>query len=111
MAYAKRVQPDPIRSLAYGSISGSYAAVGTPLEKPARLVKFSNSTNVPVFISWDGVNNHMYIGPNGFTLLDIATNRVRDDGFFIVQGTQFYVASVSGSASSGGVYIEVYVGY
>jgi len=36
---------DTLRTLANGSISGTYAAVGTPFTSPVRLICFTNNTD------------------------------------------------------------------
>ena len=41
---------------------------------------------------------------------NICTNRVRDDGFFIPEGTVFYAKRAAGAPSSGALYIECYGG-
>ena len=110
MAFNTRVNFDPVRELAFGGISGTYAAVGTPLTNPSRMVAFNNATDVMVYISFDGVNNHLKLASNSFKLFDFATNRIQEDGFFVSIGTQFYVKQVSGAASTNGVWIEVCYG-
>ncbi len=50
--------PDTLRSLASSSITGAYQALGTPLTRRIRLVKFLNLSSQPITISWDGVNDH-----------------------------------------------------
>ena len=108
--YPKKIFPDPFRSLGYGSISSSYAAVGTALTEAARIVKFTNDTDQLVYISWDGTHNHVYLPAGAFTLLDCTANLVRDDGFFIAVGTQFYAKAPATLPTSGNVVIEIYYG-
>ena len=43
---------------------------------------------------------------NSFLIIDLSTNKIRDDGLFLAIGTQFYVKQVTGP-SSGSVWIEV----
>ena len=50
---AKRAFFDDIRSLAFGSISGTYAAVGTPLDYTTRGVCFTNLTAGIMIFSYD----------------------------------------------------------
>lgn len=97
---------DTIRTLAFGSISGTYAAVGVPLAHPVRLVCFVNNTDGDMFFSDDGVNNKLFVAAGAFKLFDIATNRFNSQNTWTIQqGTQFYVAE-STAPSKGAVYIE-----
>lgn len=101
---------DGLRSLANGSISASYAAVGTKLAYPARLLVITNGTNADVLISTDGSSDMLYLAQNSFKLFDLGTNRLNVDQMFVIPaGTQFYVKQVS-APSSGSVYIEVIYG-
>lgn len=109
MAFGTRAAFDDLRELAFGSISGTYAAIGTALTDHARIVKITNGTNAPMYISTDGVNNEDKIPPNGFVLYDFSTNRIRDDGLFIPIGTIFYVKQDT-APTTGSVWVTVIYG-
>lgn len=110
MAYGTRAQFDAVRELAFGSISGTYAAVGTATTDHARLIRFVNSTDAQVYISLDGITNNIKLVPNSFALFDFSTNKIQDDGLFVSVGTTFYTKQVSGAPGSGSVWIEVVSG-
>jgi hypothetical protein len=102
-----RVQFDTLRSLAFGSISGTYAAIGTAFTRPARMIKISNQTNADMFISFDGTNNHDLVASNGFVLYDYNSNMSAQGGYFMQKaGTVVYVKQVS-APTSGSVYVTV----
>jgi hypothetical protein len=107
MAFGTRVEFEAIRELDFGDISGTYAALGTPLTDNTRLITFSNSMNEELYISFDGTTNHLRIANNSFKLLDLSANKVRDDGLFIAAGTQIYIKEVSSTPTSGSVWMEV----
>ena len=112
MVYAKRLSFEPVREAAFGSITGSYTALGPPLSHNVRLVCITNTTDVDVYISIDAINNHLRIVANSFKLLDVTANMVtqNDDAFLIAVGTQFYVKQTSlGAPSKGLVFIEVVI--
>lgn len=109
MAFGTRVSFEAVRELAFGAISGTYAALGVPLTNNARLVSFQNSTDVAVYISFDGSTDHLRMATNSFKLLDLSSNKVRDDGLFIASGTQIWVKQVSSGPSSGTVWAEVLI--
>jgi len=101
--------PQTLRSLAFGDIGASYAAVGTPLAIPARVVKFFNGTDAPVLISWDGTTDHEFLPPGAFLLIDVATNATKYTNFCAIAAqTQFFVKRASGAPSSGAFYISLY---
>mgnify|MGYP001593995418 CR=1 FL=1 len=106
MAYGTKAQFEAVRELAFGGISGTYAAVGTPVSSRARIIRFVNSTNADIYISLDGVTNHLRLSSSGFFLIDFSSNKIQDDGLFIAEGTQFYAKQVT-APTSGTVWIEV----
>lgn len=106
MAFGTRIAVEALRSVAFGSVTSSYAALGDPTSDAIRLVAFNNGTNQNILVSLDGVTNHFRIVGNGFKLLDLTTNRVRDDGLFIAKGTTFYIKDEGSSPSSGSFWIE-----
>lgn len=107
MAFGTRAVLDSVREVAFGSISGSYIVIGTPLTDHARMIRIVNSTDVQVYVSYDGVNNNLRLAANSYILFDFSTNKIRDDGLFVSIGTQFYVKQVSGAPGSGAVWVEV----
>ncbi len=110
MAYGTKATFDAVREIAFGGISGAYAAVGTALTDHARMVRFVNQTDVQVYISLDASTDHIRMAANSFFILDFSANKVRDDGLFVPVGTIFSTKQVSGAASSGAVWIEVIAG-
>lgn len=108
---ASRAAFEPLRSLAFGSIAAGYTAVGTPLANPARILSIINMTDAAVILSLDGVNDHIICPANTGKVYDETTNRAGTiQGFYIPQGTQFYVKRAAGAPTSGSVYIEVQYG-
>jgi hypothetical protein len=87
------VRFDALRSLAAGSISGSFTAVGSSFGHPMRLVKFVNATDALLTLSFDGVTSNDVIPAGGFALYDMTTNKTLPDTTFVFQnGTQVYVS-------------------
>jgi hypothetical protein len=100
------VKFEELRSLAFGSISGTYAELGDPLENQARLIKISNFTDAPLLLSIDRVEDHDFIAPKSFALYDVQANKndVHEDDYVFGVGTQFYIKQVS-APSEGSVYL------
>lgn len=109
MSFSQVVHADALRSLSSGSISGTYATVGTAFQRPMRIVKIVNNTNGDLTISYDGgTTDNDFIPAGGFTLYDATTNRVSNQVTFIfVRGTQI---SVKGTPSTGSVYVIAFYG-
>lgn len=108
MAYPRRLRYEGLRTLGFAAIGAAYAAIGTALANPARVIIAKNLTDKSVLFSINGVTDHFIIPSGGFQLIDVTTNKVRDDGFFTDQGTVFYAKQgPSGAPASGSVYIEV----
>ncbi len=110
-AFSTRAYFEPLRSIAYGDVSDSYAAIGNPLANPARQLTITNATDVDVTISFDGVNDHLYVPSKTSFLNDLGSNCSEQGGFLdIAANTTVYVAT-AGSPSLGAVYVaSLYVG-
>jgi len=104
--YLISAQAEPLRTVAFGGIGAAYAVLGAPLANPSRLIIFTNDTDADVTVSLDGVDDHFIILKQSFKLLDIATNKSVQDGFYFRQGTQFYQKRTAGAPSTGSLYFE-----
>jgi len=108
-AIAKKVYFDTLRTLAFGGISASYAAVGTPLTVNPRIMCITNNTQGAMIFSVDNTNasGQLFLPAGTFKLFDLTANLVpgKDDNFVLALGTQFYVKQVTAPVS-GAVYIE-----
>lgn len=107
MDNAIRVRFEPLRSLAFGSISGTYAAIGTALANASHLIKVDNLSDVTLTISFDGVNDHFIIPTQAGTILDLSSDRVDPAGkLFLSAGTIVYVKQTATGPSTGSVYVS-----
>jgi hypothetical protein len=106
MGYGIIVRFDEIRELAFGGVSSSYAAVGTPMTDNMRIIAFNSSFDEEIYVSFDGTTDNLRMVPNSFKLYDLAGNLVRNDGFFLAKGTQIYIKEVSSTPTSGAFWIE-----
>lgn len=99
---------DTIRTLAAAGISGTYAAVGTPLTEYGRGICFTNNTEGDMMFTDDNTKNKIFVAAGSFKLWDIQSNinPQFDDKFVIPIGTQFYVKQITAPVS-GDVYIEI----
>ena len=106
--FTTKAEIDALRTVAFGSITGSYTAVGAPQAYQARIICFTNTTNEDVLFSNDGSTNKLIVPAGSFKLFDITTNHrpVNQDDFSFPNGTQWYVKYAS-APSSGAIYIEI----
>jgi hypothetical protein len=105
---AVRLYPELLRSLAYGSISGTYAGIGTALLNPSRILYIVNTTDVLLTISFDGIDDHFVIPSQSYILIDITSNMTLTGGSLtIAQGQRIYV---KGAPTSGEVYLSTFYG-
>ena len=104
----QRANLEPLRSLAFGSISGSYAKVGSALSHPARLMCITNDTEGNMLFSRDGSTDEIFVAAGSFKLFDITSNaRPANQSDLVFQiGTQFYVKQLEAPVS-GSVFIEI----
>ena len=109
MAKAIRLAPEPVRTLAFGSIEVAYMGIGTSFTRPIRILMIQNLTDESLMFSFDGVDDHTPLPRDGFLLLDVATNRTSEGGFFIAEGTRIYVRRI-GTPTEGDVYVTTFYG-
>lgn len=98
---------EPIRTLAFGGISGSYATVGTPSAYKIRAFCISNNTQGDMYFTVDNTEDQMFLAAGSFRLYDIAANKNHPELELNLEvGTQFYVKQISAPVT-GSVYIEL----
>jgi len=106
---AIRADLEPLRSLAYTSMTSSYVAIGTPFDHPAHIIWVQNTTNVQLIFSNDGINDKFTLPANGYVVLDVTGNQAAYSGFFLPTDTLLWVKAV-GTPTSGSAYVTVIYG-
>jgi hypothetical protein len=110
-ALSVRMYPEVMRTLAFGSISGTYIGLGTPLENPSLQLIVQNLTDQSITLSWDGINDHLILSSGCAWDSDNTSNRAREQGLYMPQGQRFYVALVGDTSPTlGGVYLTTFYG-
>ncbi len=105
---AVRLAAEPLRSLAFGAISGTYAGLGSALANPCRQFILNNNTDVLLTFSLDGVNDHFVLASNSQLIDDVGSNSLLPGGSWnMAQGTRLYV---KGAPTLGAVYFSVFYG-
>jgi len=109
MSLAIRILAEPVRSLAFGSISGTYAGIGASFSHAIRIIFIQNLTDETLMFSLNGIDDHFPLPANGFLLLDVTANKTLAQGAFLAEGTRVYVKEIA-SPSTGSVYVSVFYG-
>lgn len=99
-----RLKCEPLQSLAFGSISGTYALVGT-LNNPAQIFWVQNLTNSLITFSFDASTDNFVLPSGAFVLLDVGSNRAIDETLSFPSGLKLYA---KGSPASGSVYLTTF---
>ena len=101
---------EPLRTLAFGGISGSYAAVGSPTDNVVKVFCITNNTQGDMIVSIDNTVSagQMYVAAGSYKLYDVQANMNAqfDDQFVFPVGTQFYVKQDTAPVD-GAIYVEV----
>lgn len=101
---------EPQRTLAFGSIGGTYMGVGTVVSNPLRQFFIQNLTDATLQFSFNGIDDHFPLPANGFFLDDITTNKTANtNGFFLPEHSRLYVKQL-GVPTTGAVYFTVIYG-
>lgn len=107
MAYNNRLIWDPIRTVAFGAITGAFGAMGVAIASPVRIIALKNFTDQILEYSDDGVNAKVILLPSSAEVMDITANKVRDDGFFLGEGSIIYVRHVGIAPTTGNAHTEI----
>ena len=96
---------DILRTTAFGSITGTYSIVGPSVTHNLRIFRITNTTDADLILSFDGVNDNLFIPQGSFVLYDLSANAPPTNLIMSI-GTVFYIKYNSGAPTSGGVWIE-----
>ena len=89
---AKRtLTAEVVRSVAFGDITDTYSNLGSALSNALIMIIFKNTTEVTLFISEDGTNNHYELPSGNTEIYDFQTNSRSDDILAKSVGMQFEV--------------------
>lgn len=95
---------EPLQSLAFGDISGTYALLGT-LANPSQVYLVQNLSNATMTFSYDGTTDNFQLPALGYIILDVGTNKGNFQSLSVPQGTSI---SVKGVATGGQVNLSTW---
>ena len=94
-----RIAWETLKSIDSATFTGSYQALGTPLQHPSYICRLVNNSNVLVTISIDGINDMDVAPANSFWLYDEGKVGIAGAYPALPQGTQFMVKAAAGLGS------------
>jgi hypothetical protein len=101
-----QVRVDAYKTLAFGSITNSFQAVGTSIAHAWRIICLTNTTDADMIFSFDSTSSNLYVPANSFKLFDLCGNAEPNTvGFFISVGTTVYV-KYNTPPTKGAVFVE-----
>lgn len=99
---------DTILTVAFGSITGSYTSLGSPLSNNWRMFKITNNTDGDMLFSFNASTDNIFVPAYSFTLYDLSTNAQNtrsSDSFVLAINTQFSI-KYNTAPTKGAVWIE-----
>lgn len=105
-----RLRYEPMREILGTAVTGSYQAIGTPLDNPLQLLVLQNTTSQNVRISLDGTTDFIYLPANTSFILDISSNSTFEDGFFLGAETSVFVKDDGVVVGAGSIFVTAVYG-
>ncbi len=107
MSYKNAAKFDTLRSIAFGSLTTSYALLSPVLPSSAVAIAFKNNTDATVLVSFDGINDMLVYPGLSYGVYDIRTNAPDVTDFLLSKGTPVMVKYTGTAPTSGNFYVEV----
>jgi hypothetical protein len=104
----QKIRYENLRSLAFGSVLGTYVGVGGSFQHPVRILNIDNTTDQDMYISFDGINDKTILMARSGKIFDYATNKIEPIGQLEQDvGERVYVKTITVLPSDGGVFVTV----
>lgn len=103
-----RAQFEDLRSLGFGSISGSYTAIGSAFKNPPRIVYIYNGTDADMLISTNGTSDKFPLPSQSGIVWDVTANRTENGNELnFAQGERWFGKQLSGAPTTGAIYLAL----
>ena len=102
MVFVQYVEFDTLREIAGTSINTSFQLVGPVFSVNPRILSFSNSTDVDLYVSTNGSDNMLRIASGSFKLYDLEANKSSTGDSLFPKSIGIWVKETSGGAPSQG---------
>jgi hypothetical protein len=101
---------EPVRSRGFATIGAGYMSVGDPIESASSFIVFQNLTDANVMVSFNGFDDNLPLPAAGGLVLDVTANKSCEGGFYVAEGTQFWVKHLGAAPTTGTFYITNFYG-
>lgn len=106
MAIGVSFKAENLRTIAFGSISGTYAAIGSSFSNPITMIYIVNNTDVLLTFTYNNSVDQWVIPATTSIVLDISTNKSSHANIqALPTGTTIYV---KGAPTLGTVYLSAF---
>lgn len=99
------VEFEAARSVAFGSVTSSYVAVGSATSFIARSIVIANTLDAAVWLSFDGTTDDIYVPASTHIMLNL-----RQVGLHLNSGTTISVKDDGSSPTAGKLVVSVLYG-
>jgi hypothetical protein len=106
LASSARARFELLRSIAFGAITNNFAGVGTPFVNPIRIIRVTNTTDVNILVSFNGIDAIDILPADFFYLYDIGENKADCVGLLeLSAGDRIYIKAETALPTVGSVYV------
>jgi hypothetical protein len=106
LASSARAKFELLRSLGFAGIGANYVGVGTPFLNPVRILKVTNTTDVNILVSINGIDDRDILPASFYYLYDVGINKADCVGLLeLSAGDRIYVKAESALPTLGKVYV------
>lgn len=107
MVFVQYVEFDTLREILGTSINASFQLVGSTFSVNPRILAFSNSTDVDLYVSTNGSTNMLRIASNSFKLYDLEANKSETGDCLFPKTIGIWVKETSdGAPTKGDFWVE-----
>lgn len=99
---SRQVLPEIVRSVAFGSITTSYADLGSALSNPLVMLTLKNTSDKTLFVTENGSDDHYELPAGATESLDFQANATGNLQLRKAAGIQFQVKGVLGDLPTSG---------
>jgi len=105
---ATKVQFDPLVAISALLLDNTYGAAATTYAHPVRQLILQNNTSEPIMVSFDGVNDHIWVKDEVSMILDFTSNAMGSfNQLQQVTGTKVYLRFEQAESFVNNFYISV----
>lgn len=106
-ANAQKARYEALRTVAFGSITGAYAQVGTDFSNAVIQLEITNGTDENILISFDGVTDMVVALAGELKIVDYAANRESNAEKLALAYRKLFIKAEGSLPTSGSFYVSV----